>query len=313
MSVLSKTYFHCEEAAFEHVEKLLWPNGPVCPACGSLDRIYSLKGVRTKPTKKNPNGIERHGLKKCGSCKKQFTVRMGTIFEDSHIPLHKWLQGIFLMCSGKKGISSNQLHRVLEITLKSAWFMSHRIREGMRSNDMRPMGGNGVPVEVDETYIGRLYGVEKLSRGPAHKNAVLTLVERGGIARSFHISSTTKAQIAPIVNRNISKEAVIMTDEAHVYKGIGKNFADHGHVNHGMAEYVRGPVHTNTVEGFYSVFKRGMKGVYQHCAEHHLHRYLAEFDFRYNNRTALGVDDVTRAFNALIGVKGKRLTYRQSA
>jgi transposase-like protein len=313
MSVLSKTYFHCEDAAFQHVEKLLWPNGPHCPHCGSFEHIYELKGVRSKPSKKSPQGIERFGLKKCGDCYKQFTVRNGTIFEESHIPLHKWLQAIYLLCSGKKGISSHQLHRTLEITLKSAWFLSHRIREAMRSDGFRLMGGKGKHVEVDETYIGRLAGVEKQTAGAAHKNTVLTLVERGGIARSFHITSATKSQIAPIVNANILRESNLMTDEAPVYKTIGKKFATHETVIHSKDEYVRGPVHTNTVEGFYSVFKRGMKGVYQHCAEHHLHRYLAEFDFRYNHRIALGFDDLDRSLKALVSVKGRRLTYQQSS
>ncbi|MER8416229.1 IS1595 family transposase [Mesorhizobium sp. M1329] len=312
MSVLSRPYFHNEAAAFEHVEGMLWPQGPVCPKCGSMDKHYTLAGVRSKASKKNPNGVERHGLYKCAACRAQFTVRMGTIFEESHLPLHKWLQAIHLMCSSKKGISSHQLHRVLECTYKTAWFLSHRIREAMRSDDFTPMGGAGKFVEVDETYIGRLAGVPKQKTGAAHKNTVLTLVERGGIARSFHIDSATVARVLPIVNANIHKESVFMSDETRVYDNIGPEFAAHGTVNHGREEYVRGIVHTNTVEGFYSIFKRGMKGVYQHCAEHHLHRYLAEFDFRYSNRSAMGVEDNVRSLIALKGAKGKRLTYRQA-
>jgi transposase-like protein len=312
MSILSRPEFHDEAKAFEHIEAILWPQGPVCRHCGSMERAYKLKGVRTKPSKKNPNGVERHGLYKCGECRKQFTVRMGTIFEESHLPLHKWLQAIHLMCASKKGISAHQMHRILECTYEAAWFLCHRIREAMRSGDFTPMGGSGKFVEADETYIGRLAGVPKQS-GPSHKNVVLTLVERKGRARSFHIDSATVARVVPIVNANIHKESVLMTDEATVYKNVGPDFAAHGTVNHSQDEYVRGVVHTNTVEGFYSIFKRGMKGVYQHCAEHHLHRYLAEFDFRYSNRIALGIDDGTRAVVALMGAKGKRLTYRRTA
>ncbi|OQM76475.1 IS1595 family transposase [Manganibacter manganicus] len=319
MSVLSRPYFHDEAAAFEHVEEIMWPQGPVCPKCGSMEKHYALKGVRSKPSKKNPHGVERHGLYKCAACRGQFTVRMGTIFEETHLPLHKWLQAIHLMCSSKKGISAHQLHRVLECTYKTAWFLAHRIREAMRSDDFTPMGGNGKAVEVDETFIGRLYGVEKCKASRAHKNTVLTLVERGGIARSFHIDGTTVAKIVPIVRANIAKESHLMTDEARHYQRVGKEFSFHGRVEHsadeyGRTEYVEGvkvKVNTNTVEGFYSIFKRGMKGVYQHCAEHHLHRYLAEFDFRYTNRAARGVDDAVRSLIALKGAKGKRLTYRR--
>ncbi|WP_394888470.1 IS1595 family transposase [Mesorhizobium sp. AaZ16] len=313
MSVLSKPYFHNEAAAFEHVEAMLWPQGPVCPKCGSMDKHYKLVGVRSKASKKHPEGVDRHGLYKCAACRSQFTVRMGTIFEESHLPLHKWLQAIHLMCSSKKGISSHQLHRVLECTYKTAWFLSHRIREAMRSDDFTPMGGNGKTVEVDETYIGRLADVP-VNKGTAHKNIVLTLVERGGIARSFHIDTTAVARVVPIVNANIAKESAFMTDEARQYVTVGKTFAMHGSVEHGKGEYGKaGGVNTNTVEGFYSIFKRGMKGVYQHCAEHHLHRYLAEFDFRYSNRTAMGVEDQERAARALKGFVGRRLTYQQPA
>lgn len=321
MSILSRPYFHDEAAAFDHVESILWPQGPVCHHCGSMDKHYALKGVRTKTSKKNPEGVERHGLYKCAACRKQFTVRMGTVFEESHLPLHKWLQAIHLMCSSKKGISAHQLHRVLECTYKTAWFLAHRIREAMRSDDFTPMGGNGKTVEADETYIGRLYGQPKASAGAGHKNTVLTLVERGGRARSFHIDGATVARVIPIVRDNIAKESAFMTDEAHIYKRVGREFASHDRVEHAAKEYgrtevrdgVEVKVNTNTVEGYYSIFKRGMKGVYQHCAEHHLHRYLAEFDFRYTFRTARGVDDAVRSLLALQGFKGKRLTYRKPA
>jgi transposase-like protein len=317
MSVLSRPYFHDEAKAFEHVESILWPQGPVCHHCGSMERAYRLKGVRTKPTKKNPAGVERHGLYKCGACRKQFTVRMGTIFEESHLPLSKWLQAIHLMCSSKKGISAHQLHRVLECTYKTAWFLAHRIRHAMASGNFSPMGGSGKTVESDETYFGRLADVPK-ARGTAHKNTVLTLVERKGRARSFHIDSTSVARVIPIVRDNIARESHLMTDEAIHYKRVGKEYAFHGRVEHSAEEWGRREdfngeqinINTNTVEGYYSIFKRGMKGVYQHCSEHHLHRYLAEFDFRYSNRVALGIDDGVRSVVALMGFKGKRLTYR---
>ncbi len=316
MSVLSRPYFHDEAAAFEHVEAIMWPQGPVCHHCGSMAEHYKLVGVRTKASKKNPEGLERHGLYKCKDCRKQFTVRMGTIFEETHLPLHKWLQAIHLMCSSKKGISSHQLHRVLECTYKTAWFLSHRIREAMRSDDFTPMGGGGKTVEADETYIGKLTGVPKGVGGTAHKNTVLTLVERGGIARSFHVDTARLGTVMPIVRANIAKESAMMTDESGVYRRLKGEFASHDFVTHSKDEYVRYEgekrIHTNTVEGYYSIFKRGMKGVYQHCAEHHLHRYLAEFDFRYSNRVAMGIDDGVRSLIALKGAKGKRLTYRRS-
>ncbi len=270
-----------------------------------------LSGVRSKPSKKNPDGIERLGLKKCYDCRCQFTVRKGTVFEDSHAPLHLWFQAAHLLMSSKKGISSNQLHRVLGVTLKTAWFMSHRLREAMRVIGFDPMGGTGKVVEADETFIGRLEGVPKAKAGFGHKNTVLTLVERGGSARSFHVDSVSVADIAPIVRANIARETRLMTDELTAYREVGAEFASHETVAHGAKEYVRDDVTTNTVEGFYSIFKRGMKGVYQHCSEKHLHRYLAEFDFRYTHRVKLGVDDVMRTVRALAGIKGKRLTYRE--
>jgi len=254
----------------------------------------------------------RVGLYKCYQCRKQFTVKIGTIFEDSHVPMRIWLQAIFLLCSSKKGISSNQLSRTLGVTLKTAWFMSHRIREAMRVVGMSPMGGVGETVEADETFIGRIEGEKKRRAGWGHKNAVLTLVQRKGAARSFHIDDTSAGQIHNIVRDNVSRGTALMTDEARHYENIGERFASHETVKHSADEYVRGNVHTNTVEGFYSIFKRGMKGVYQHCSEKHLHRYLAEFDFRYSNRVRLGVNDMERTERALKGVVGKRLTYQTS-
>ncbi len=313
MSVLSAKYMHDEAAAFAHVEAMLWADGPVCPHCGVVDSAYRLTGVRTKPSKKNPEGKERHGLWKCRECRKQFTVRKGTIFEESHLPLHLWLQAIHLMVSSKKGISSHQLHRVLGITYKSAWFLTHRIRECMRDGALAPFGGNGGTVEVDETFIGTKHKKSKTARGYAHKNAMLTLVDRNTKkAKSIVVDDIKKDTLVPILRENIAKEAVIYTDEAKQYTHLGREFADHDFTTHSKGEYVKREkpqVHTNTVEGFYSIFKRGMKGVYQHCGKQHLHRYAAEFDFRYNNRTANGVDDVERGQIALRGVVGKRLTY----
>ena len=297
MSILSKPWFHDEKAAFAKLEAVLWPEGPICPHCGSAAKHYDLAKTRL-------------GLRKCAEkeCRKQFTVRVGTVFESSHIPLHKWFQAVHLMCSSKKGISAHQLHRVLEVTYKTAWFMAHRIREAMRSGGLAPMGGNGGIVEVDETFIGKKKGV-KVERGYAHKHAVMTLVDRQGEARSFHVSNVRANTLVPIIRKNIARETRIATDEAVQYNDLKFHFEEHQSVHHASEEWARGPIHTNTVEGYFSIFKRGMKGVYQHCSEKHLHRYLAEFDFRYNNRTARGCEDGQRSLRALKGAKGKRLTY----
>ncbi|MET3835939.1 transposase-like protein [Brevundimonas sp. UYEF29] len=305
MSVLSKPYFHDEEAAFRFVEGLIWSSGPVCPKCGGVDRISAIKA--------NPEKRVRYGLKKCGQCKSQFTVRMGTIFEESKLPLHKWLQAIYLMCSSKKGISAKQLERTLEVTYKTAWFLAHRIREAMRSGELAPFGQDGGAVEVDETYIGREPG-KPVKRAFHHKMKVLSLVDRStGQVRSVVVDNIRPATIAPIVLDNLHREARLMTDEAGHYLAVGRQFAEHGVVRHGQDEYVSTDdrtIHTNTIEGYFSIFKRGMKGVYQHCSKKHLHRYLAEFDFRYSNRSALGCEDQERAMRAVVGGVGKRLTYR---
>jgi transposase-like protein len=310
MSILSKAYFHDEAAAFAKLESIVWPTGAVCPHCGNAGKIYDLKGVRSKPSKKHPEGVERHGLKKCAECRKQFTVRVGTVFESSHIPLHKWLQAAYLLASSKKGVSAHQLHRALELTYKSAWFMCHRLREAMRSGDLAPFGSNGGAVEIDETFIGRDKS-KPVKQGYEHKFKVLSLVDREtGQARSMVVDSLRIVDLMPILEANIAKEAHVMTDEAGQYRFLGKTFAAHGAVRHKDGEYGRGPIHTNTVEGFYSIFKRGMKGVYQHCSKEHLHRYVAEYDFRYNHRSALGVEDRERTDALLSGISGKRLTYR---
>lgn len=298
-SILSDKRFHDEKAAYAYVESRVWPNGAVCPHCGSVERIGKLKGKST-----------RIGVYKCYECRKPFTVKVGTIFEDSHVKLHIWLQAIHLMCASKKGISSNQLHRTLGVTLKTAWFMSHRIREAMRpSGDLPPLGGEGKTVEADETYIGNKGKQAPSARGWSHKEKVLSLVERGGKVRSAHVPAVNAETLRPILNKQIAAASHLMTDEARVYGIIGKDFAAHDVVNHSIKEYARGGAHTNTVEGYFSIFKRGMKGVYQHCSERHLKRYLAEYDFRYNEREALGVNDLARADVALKGIKGKRLTY----
>jgi transposase-like protein len=304
VSVLSKTYFHNEAAAFEYLESVLWADGIVCPHCGTVGgKVYEIKGKSA-----------RIGLKTCGECRKQFTAKVGTVFEHGRMPLHKMLQAVYLITSSKKGISAHQLHRVLEITYKSAWFLVHRIREAMRCGDLAPFGSDGGAVEVDETYIGRRAGKggRKVPKGGhAHKMAVLGLVDRNsGKCRMFYVENAAGRLIQPIVLENLSREARLMTDESTMYRTVGKQFAEHSAVMHYKKEYVRGDITTNTVEGCFSIFKRGMKGVYQHCGEQHLHRYLAEFEFRYSHREANGYDDAARSARALEGIMGKRLTYQ---
>jgi transposase-like protein len=306
-SIISAAHFHNEEAAYKFVEKRVWPRGPICPHCGGVERNRPLSGNST-----------RIGVYKCYDCRKPFTVKVGTIFESSHLPLRLWLQAIFLIASSKKGISANQLHRTLGVTLKSAWFMGHRIREAMRSDGMSPlMGRGGGGVEIDETYISRDPAKSKPKYGPAQKLRVLSLIDRNtGRARSMLADDLRMKTLIPILQANIAREATVLTDGAGYYKPLSIVFAGHEHVDHKSGEYVKlanRNVHTNTVEGFFSIFKRGMRGVYQHCAKEHLHRYLAEFDFRYSNRVKLGVDDAQRADNLLKGVTGKRLTYQTTA
>ena len=305
MSVLSAPHFHNEKAAYAYVEARVWPEGPVCPHCGGYERISLMGGKST-----------RIGAYKCYQCRKPFTVKVGTIFEASHVPLRYWLQAMFLMAASKKGVSSNQLHRTLGVTLKTAWFMSHRIREAMRDGALAPFGQGGGAVEADATFIGREPG-EPITKGGNHKMKVLSLVDRAsGAKRSFVLDFINTKAITEIVMGNVAREAVLMTDEARHYVKIGEQFRGHGHTNHAAGEYVSrfSPmVHTNTIEGSFSIFKRGMRGIYQHCGKRHLHRYLAEFDFRYSNRVALGVSDVARADILLAGVVGKRLTYQTAS
>jgi len=313
-SIFDQPHLKNEEAAYVYVEARIWRNGRACPHCGTVDRSAALKGKST-----------RIGVYKCYACRKPFTVKIGTIFEDSHVPMHLWLQAVVLMCSSKKGISSNQLHRILGVTLRTAWHMSHRIRLAMAPHGdvFGPVGGEGKTIEIDETFIGKKAegglepwqfsnerGWRRRHVGTSDKLAVVTLVERGGIARSIKAENVSAAELRRIVFAHADTKSHLMTDQANAYRGIGRRFASHESVNHGAGEYVRGKAHTNTVEGFYSIFKRGMRGIYQHCDERHLHRYLAEFDFRYSNRAALGIEDDDRTERAIIGTTGKRLTYR---
>ena len=256
----------------------------------------------------------RIGAYKCYQCRKPFTVKVGTIFESSHVKMNIWLQAIYLMCASKKGISSNQLHRTLGVTLKTAWFMSHRIREAMRSDGTVNFGSGGGVVEVDETFIGQKHKKAEGARGYAHKNVMLSLVDRTtGRSKSFVVENVKASTLLPILRENIAKEAIVYTDEARQYGSLNSEFADHDFTTHSKGQYVRGDVHTNTIEGYFSIFKRGMKGVYQHCDKKHLHRYAAEFEFRYNNRIANGADDRVRADIALNGIIGKRLKYHCQA
>jgi transposase-like protein len=312
-SVLSEPYFTDEQAAFDRLEALIWPNGIVCPHCATAGRASALTGQVGK------TGKPRYGLKKCYACRKQFTVKVGTVFEDSHVPLHMWFQATFLMCSSKKGISSNQLHRTLGVTLKTAWFMSHRLREAMRVLKMEPLGGDGTAVEADETFVGpkekNKHAIDRKhqGRGAVGKEAVVALVERGGRVSSTHVPNVKAATLRPIMDEQIKADSVLMTDEALQYRPLGRRYRYHFTVEHGIGEYVRGGAHTNTIEGYFSIFKRGLYGVYQHVSPRHLKRYLAEFDFRYNERVALGVDDTMRAERMMKGIVGKRLTYRVSS
>lgn len=317
-SVLSEPYFHDESAAFEMLERIVWSDGqPVCPHCGVVGKAGRLQNQRTKPSQKHPEGKPIVGLWKCYACRKQFTVRIGTVFEDSPIPLHIWFQAAHLLCSSKKGISSNQLSRVLGVTLKTAWFMSHRLRAAMADGMVPPMGGDGKTVEIDETYIGgKAANRHKHQRGRGRgrvfvKAPVFALVERGGGARAFHVPEVTGANLREIVQKNVDRATTIYSDEGHTTRSAAHGYKT-DRVNHQDGEYVRDEVYTNTVEGFFATLKRGVMGTYHHVSEQHLHRYLAEFSFRHSNRSKLGVEDAERATKALKGIVGKRLTYRST-
>jgi transposase-like protein len=299
-SVLDRPYFRDEGEAYAKLESIVWPNGPVCVHCGETGRIGLLKGKAT-----------RLGLYKCYSCRQQFRVTVDTVFEASHIPLRNWLQAVYLMVSSKKGVSSNQIHRSMGVTLKTGWFMTMRIREALTTTDTDGLGGPGRTVEGDETYVGRKPGT-KVRSGPAHMNAVMSLVERGGRVRSFHVPNVTANNLRPIIGKHVYQDTRFQSDESPIYTGIGWHFQHHGVVTHSAKEYVRGDDYTNTIEGFFSILKRGVYGVYQHVSEAHLHRYLAEFDFRYSYRIKTGYDDTARMDRALAGIVGRRLTYQRT-
>lgn len=302
-SVLDAEHFKNEAAAFAYVEAALWPNGPECPFCGERARVSRMKGQTT-----------RAGLCKCYACRKPFTVRMGTIFESSHLPLHLWLQVIHLMCASKKGISTRQIQRMLVCSMKTAWHLTHRIREAMTPANASPIGGQGKVVEADETFLTNSPKTKKRP-GYQHKVAVLSLVERGGHQRSIVLDNPpNKYEIVRALHRHVHPESTLHTDGAQYYKFTGA-VAKHQSVNHLKGEYARTgedgvSINVNSLEGFFSVFKRGMIGTYQHVESQHLKRYVAEFDFRQNTREKLGVNDVSRAVIALKSTKGKRLTYR---
>ncbi len=300
MTDITNPIYSDANKAREHLEALHWPQGPVCPRCGSMDRITKLAGKSTRP-----------GVHKCNECAKPFTVTVGTVMEDSKIPLNKWLLAFRLLAGGKKGFSAYELHRALGITYKSAWFLEHRIREAMKS-DGGPMGGPDMVVEADETYVGGK-AKNRATRKPAAKKAVVALVERDGMARSFHVGNVTANNLRPLIVTNVDRASTLMTDESPVYTRVGREFNGHHAVNHSAGEYVAlgGFKHSNTAENFFSIFKRGVVGTYHHMSEAHLARYCAEFDFRYNTRAALGFNDVERTALAVKGARGKRLTYRQ--
>ncbi len=290
---LNAARFHDEAEARKHLEKIRWPNGTVCPHCANTERISKLNGKSQRP-----------GLYFCGKCREQFTVTVGTVFERSKIPLDKWLLATHLICSSKKGMSSHQLHRMLGVTYKTAWFMAHRIREAMKPGTDGKMGSGGGIVEVDETYWGNN---ERAKKNSADKMKVVTLIERDGKARSFKVGSVNSRTLGAILDKHVSKDAHLMTDELRVYKRPGREFASHGVVNHSAKEYARGAAHVNTTEGFFSLLKRGLVGTFHHVGEQHLQRYVTEFDFRWNSRK---IEDSERGDSALAGVGGKRLLYR---
>lgn len=291
-----------ENAARAHLEAIRWPDGPVCPFCGQQSTVKTLGGKSMGP-----------GWFHCSDCREKFTVRVDTVYERSKIPLHKWVFATHLICASKKGMSAHQLHRMLGVTYKTAWFMAHRIREAMRDDSPEPMGGPGTPVQADETYFGTKDALRgktwKEKKGHSKKMSVVSLVSKGN-ARTFHVARANAETVRQILVTNVRRESELHTDESRIYHGVGQEFGGHKTVIHARGCYV-GPngETTNNVENYFSVFKRGMKGVYQHCSEKHLQRYLSEFDFRYNSRD---VSDAERAVKAIEGAEGKRLTYRRA-
>jgi transposase-like protein len=307
---LTDAIFTDAEKAREHLEAQRWPHGPICPHCGSVGDATHVGGKAARPGAYQCNAKE---------CRKQFSVTVGTVFEDSKVPLNKWLLATYLISSSKKGISAHQLHRTLGVTYKTAWFMAHRIREAMAPTDPGSLGGEGKVVEVDETYVGGLeknkHASKRLGRSLAmdRKQPVVTLVERGGAVRSFHVPGVTAKKLRPILYTVANRASHLMSDGSNLYIKHGKQFAAHSSVDHAAGEYVRmGFHHSNTVENYFSILKRGITGTFHHVSEQHLARYLAEFDFRYSHRSGLGVDDEVRTNEALRGIAGKRLTYRRT-
>jgi transposase-like protein len=291
-----------DDAAREHLESLRWPNGPVCPHCGIVGNAAELKGKSTRP-----------GVYKCRDCRKPFSVTVGTVFERSKIPLSKWLLANHMLACGKKGVSSHEIHRALGVTYKTAWFMTHRLREAMAPIKGAPqVGGEGKTVEADETYLAKSPKTRKRKGQPLHAKPapqVLSLVERGGNIRSKYLDDKN---IRGALDEHLDMRSRLVTDGSTTYKTVMPTKGQHESVDHSKFEWARGDVHTNTLEGFFSIFKRGLVGTYQHMDKKHLHRYLAEFDFRFNNRAKLGISHAQRADNALKDIGGKRLTYRQS-
>jgi len=299
---LNNKIFQDPTKARAWLEALLWADGRVCGYCGTVDDSTPLTG--------------REGYFQCNSCRKQFTVQVGTVFERSHIPLNKWLMAAFLLCASKKGMSAHQMHRMLGVTYKSAWFMCHRLREAMAPLTAGPFGGEGMVVEADLTFVGgkdhNKHANKRVGRSNKGKHIVHTLVERGGRARSDHVAKVSGRTVRQVLATQVDRRSVLMTDDGGEFRPVGKEFARHESVNHSIGEYVRGDAHSNTVESYFATFKRGIIGTYHSVSEAHLKRYLAEFDFRYNERSALGIGDGERATKALKGIVGKRLTYRRT-
>ena len=299
-AILNLPHFQDADKAREYLEAQVWPNGRICPHCGAIGEHYTLKGRTNRP-----------GLYKCAECREPFTVTVGTVFERSKVALHVWMQAVHLMSSSKKGVSAKQLERMLGVTYKTAWFMAHRLREAMNIPAETPLGSDGGPVEVDETYWGNVGKQKPGARGGDHKMKVLSLVERDGHKRSFHVPNVTAKTLGPIIRQHIDAKARLMTDEAAMYPKIGTAFTSHETVNHSKEEYARGDVTTNTVEASFALLKRGLYGTFHSVSEHHLQRYCTEFDFRWNYRIKTGYDDVQRAQMLLANIVGKRLTYRR--
>ncbi len=306
MSDLTNPIFHDDAKAREWLEARLWANGPICPKCGVVGEATLMQGKSHRP-----------GLYQCNACREPFTVTVGTLYERSKVPLHKWLAATHLMMASKKGMSALQVGRMLGLSKKTSWFLCHRIRESLREINPAMLGGEGKTVEIDESYVG---GKEKnkhrnkrtkLGTGGAGKEIVFALVERGGKVRSHHVPSVNAKTLRPILQAQIDATAYVMSDDGGAR--VGKGFARNATVNHSIGEYVRGDVHTSTIEGFFSIMKRGIHGVYHHVSQRHLKRYLAEFDYRYNERSALGVGDAERMSKSIPGIVGKRLYYKTPA